>query len=336
MLNVAVIGYGWWGRHIVARLAGHGGMRVVCVAETDRSLYPAIAAAGVTAVDDLAAALAMPQVQAVILTTPHMVHEEQVCAVAAAGRHVFCEKPLGLTAESARRSVAAAQAAGVVLGIGHERRFEPAMARLKGMIASGALGTVMHAEAAFSHDKLAGIAPGGWRTSATLSPGAGMTGMGIHLTDLLLWMFGPVTTVQALTRDRVLGWPTGDMVVAQLGFAAGMTAHLNAILATPHYMRFHVYGSEGWVEVRNATHPDTPGGVTDWLYCPKGGTPQAEVLPWTDAVVANLESFAAAVAGVAPYPFTPAEMVGNVAVYEAIVAAAASGGTVIPQTGDPR
>lgn len=333
MLSVAVIGYGWWGRHIVARLAGHPRLRVVCVAEPDRSLHADIVAAGCIAVDDLHEALRRPEVAAVILTTPHMVHEEQVCAAAAAGRHVFCEKPLGLTAASAQRSVAAAQAAGVVLGIGHERRYEPAMARLKAMIVAGDLGTVMHAEAAFSHDKLAGIAPGGWRTSATLSPGAGMTGMGIHLTDLLLWMFGPVRTVQALTRDRVLGWPTGDMVVAQLGFAAGMTAHLNAILATPHFMRFHVYGSDGWVEVRNATHPDTPGGVTDWLHCRKGGTPQAEQLPWTDAVVANLDAFAAAVAGTASYPFTPAEMIGNIAVFEAIVAAAASGGTVSLEPG---
>lgn len=328
MLQVAVIGYGWWGRHIVARLQGHPALRVTCVAEPDRTLHPAIAAAGPDGVDDLDAALARSDVAAVILTTPHMIHEEQVCAAAAAGRHVFCEKPLGLTAASARRSVAAARAAGVVLGIGHERRFEPAMARLKRMIDAGDLGTVMHAEAAFSHDKLAGIAPGGWRTDATLSPGAGMTGMGIHLTDLFLWMLGPVTSVQALTRDRLLGWPTGDMVVAQLGFAAGMTAHLNAILATPHFMRLQVYGSEGWVEIRNTTHPDTPGGVTDWLHCRKGGAPVAETLPWSDAVVANLEAFAAAVAGLAPYPFSDAELIGNIALFEAIVTSAASGQTV--------
>jgi predicted dehydrogenase len=333
MLDVAVIGYGWWGRHIVARLAGHPVLRVVCVAEPDRGLHGDIATAGCVAVDDLDAALALPQVAGVILTTPHMLHEEQVRAAAAAGRHVFCEKPLGLTADSARRSVQAARDAGVVLGIGHERRFEPAMARLKAMIAAGDLGTLLHAEAAFSHDKLAGIAPGGWRTDATLSPGAGLTGMGIHLTDLLLWFFGPVATVQALTRDRVLGWPTGDMVVAQLGFAAGMTAHLNAILTTPHFMRLHVYGSDGWVEICNATHPDTPGGVTDWLHCRKGGQPVAERLPWTDAVVANLEAWAAAIAGQGAYPFTTAELIGNIALFEAIVASAASGQTVTLQTG---
>ncbi len=328
MLNVAVIGFGWWGRHIVARLAGHPRLRVVCVAEPDRALHADIKAAGCVAVDDLDTALRRADVAAVILTTPHMVHEEQVRAAAAAGRHVFCEKPLGLTAASARRAVAAARAAGVVLGIGHERRFEPAMARLKAMIGAGDLGTILHTDAAFSHDKLAGIAPGGWRTSATLSPGAGMTGMGIHLTDLMLWLFGPVSSVQALTRDRVLGWPTGDMVVAQLGFAAGMTAHLNAILATPHFMRFHVFGSDGWVEIRNTTHPDTPGGVTDWLQCRKGASPVAETLPWSDAVVANLDAWAAAIAGKAAYPFSDADLIGNIALYEAIVASAALGQTV--------
>jgi predicted dehydrogenase len=333
MLGVAVIGYGWWGRHVTARLQGHDRLRVLCVAETDAALRADIAAAGLPALADFQAALRHPGVEAVILTTPHMLHEGQVVAAAAAGLHVFCEKPLGLTAASAARSVAACRAAGVVLGIGHERRFEPAMQRLKGMVDAGALGTILHAEATFSHDKLAHLPVGGWRTDADLSPGAGMTGMGIHLTDLMLWLFGPVDTVQAQVRDRVLGWPTGDMVVAQLGFRAGMTAHFNALLATPFAMRFQVFGSRGWVEIRNATHPDTPGGVTDWLHSPRTGEVLADRLDWTDAVVANLMAFADAVQGRAPYPWTDAELVHNIAVFEAIVRSAASGQTERPAEG---
>ncbi|MDZ4135327.1 MAG: Gfo/Idh/MocA family oxidoreductase [Paracoccaceae bacterium] len=328
MLNVAIIGFGWWGRHMASRLAGHPGLRVVLVAEPDTGLHADIGAMGLRTCISFEAALADSQVQAVILTTPHMLHEAQVCAAAAAGKAVFCEKPLAMTEASACRAVAACQTAGVVLGIGHERRFEPGMQRLKSLLDKGALGTILHAEAAFSHDKLAGMPAGGWRTSKELSPGAGMTGMGIHLTDLMIWMFGPVSSVQAQIRDRALGWPTGDMVVAQLGFHAGMTAHFSALLATPHFMRFHVFGTEGWVEVRNATHPDTPGGVTDWLHCAKGGTPRHEVLDWTDSVVANLEAFAAAVAARAPYPWSQAELIGNIAVFEAIISAAETGETV--------
>lgn len=328
MLNVAIIGFGWWGRHILTRLKGHSSMHVALVVEPNTALHDDIRAMGAQVAPSYDIALSDPHVRAVILTTPHMLHEEQVLAAAAAGKHVFCEKPLGMTAASARRSVNACRGAGVVLGIGHEQRFDPAMQRLKALVAAGELGTIMHAEAAFSHNKLTGVPPGGWRTSKELSPGAGMTGMGIHLTDLLIWLFGPVSTVQAQVRDRTLGWPTGDMVVAQLGFRAGNTAHFQAILNTPHFMRFAVFGSEGWAEARYASHPDTPGGEIQWSYCRKGDVPRHEVLEWTDAVVANLTAFADAVLRGTPYPWTDAELIGNIAVYEAIVQSSDRGETV--------
>lgn len=328
MLTIAIAGFGWWGRHIVTRLQGHDRLKVLAVAEPNEALHADIRAMGVEAVSSYDSLLSDPRLQALVLTTPHMVHEEQVVAAAAAGKHVFCEKPLAMNADSARRSVSACREAGVLLGIGHEMRFDPAMRRLKALVAEGQLGTIMHAEAAFSHNKLAGLPSDGWRTSKELSPGAGMTGMGIHLTDLMIWLFGPVATVQAQVRDRTLGWPTGDMVVAQLGFAAGNTAHFQAILNTPHYMRFAVFGSEGWAEARYASHPDTPGGKIQWSLCRKGGEPEHEVLDWSDAVVANLTAFATAVEGQGDYPWTDAELVGNIAVYEAIVRSSDSGETV--------
>ncbi|WP_162300833.1 Gfo/Idh/MocA family protein [Alkalilacustris brevis] len=328
MLNIAVIGFGWWGKHIVTRQQGNAALRVLAVAEPQENLHKDIRALGAAPVASFEEALANPEVRAVVLTTPHMLHEEQVLQAAAAGKHVFCEKPLGMTAASARRSVAACRDAGLVLGIGHEQRFVPAMQRLRNMIERGELGTIMHAEAAFSHDKLAGVPAGSWRTSKELSPGGAMTGMGIHLTDLLWWMLGPVESVQAQVRDRLLGWSTGDMVVAQLSFEAGMTAHFSAILKTPHFMRFQVFGSEGWVEVRNGTHPDTPGGITDWFHSPKEGVVNHEPFDWNDAVVENLEAFAAAVEGRGPRPWSDTELIGNIAVYEAICRSADSGETV--------
>lgn len=328
MLNISIIGFGWWGRYVLTRLQGHAFLNVISVAEPNTALHDDIRALGAEAVANYDATLGDPRVQAVVLTTPHMLHEEQVRAAAAAGKHVFCEKPLGMTADSARRSVRACKEAGVVLGIGHEQRFDPAMQRFKALVTGGDLGTIMHAEAAFSHNKLAGLELGGWRTSKELSPGAGMTGMGIHMTDLLIWLFGPVSIVQAQVRDRTLGWPTGDMVVAQLGFEAGNTAHFQAVLNTPHFMRFAVFGSEGWAEARYGSHPDTPGGKIEWAHSPKGGQPQAETLAWTDAVVANLTAFGRAVTGEADYPWTDAELIGNIAVYEAIVQSSDSGETV--------
>ncbi len=327
-VNLAIAGYGWWGQHMVRRLAGNDRLSVISVIDPSEERRALAGDSGVETVADLGEALCDDRIDAVVLTTPNTMHEQQVVAAAAAGKHVFCEKPLGLTGDSARRSVAACDEAGVVLGIGHERRFEPALQRVRSLVETGALGTVMHAEAAFSHDKLVHVPAGDWRTSKTVSPAAGMTAMGIHLTDLYISLFGKVKTVQALTAHRILDWETGDVVTVQLGFEAGMTASLSAVLATPHFIRLHVFGSEQWVEVRNDTHPDTPGGIAELTLASSGKPMRTERYDWTDTVVANLEAFAAAIRGTAPYPYTVDEMVHNIEVLEAIARSAETGETV--------
>jgi predicted dehydrogenase len=202
------------------------------------------------------------------------------------------------------------------------------MLALKEAIESGELGTIMHAEAAFSHDKLINVPKGDWRTLSSTAPAAGMTGMGIHLTDLLISFFGRVETVQAMTSDRSLGWETGDVVTAQLGFEAGMTASLSAILHTPHFIRMHVFGSKKWIEIRNATHPDTPGGQVSYVEAVTGRPEVEKTIEWNDAVVANLEAFRRAAIGQARYPFTLDQLVHNIEVLEAITLSAADRRTV--------
>ena len=202
------------------------------------------------------------------------------------------------------------------------------MVALKSAIDDGTLGTIMHAEAAFSHDKLIGVPKDDWRTSKAVSPAAGMTAMGIHLTDLLISFFGRVQTVQAMTASRSLGWETGDVVTVQLGFEGGMTATLSAILHTPHFIRMHVFGTQRWIEVLNQSHPDTPGGEVDYLVAETGKDMIRKQLPWEDAVILNLDAFAAAIAGDAPYPFTTEQMVHNIEVLEAITRSAEDRRTV--------
>jgi predicted dehydrogenase len=326
--TVAIAGFGWWGKHMATRLAGHPVIKIAGIIEPMAANHAAITAMGLQVWTDLSEPLAHAKIDAVILTTPNPLHEAQVIHCAQAGKHVFCEKPLGLTAASARRSVVACKAAGVQLGIGHERRFEPAMLALKAAIDDNALGIIMHAEAAFSHDKLIHVPKGDWRTSKAVSPAASMTAMGIHLTDLLISFFGPVETVQAMTSDRSLGWETGDVVTVQLGFKAGMTASLSAVLHTPHFIRMHVFGSDKWVQVLNDSHPDTPDGIVRVLTAQTGHPIDIHEHAWTDAVIANLEAFAAAAQNLAPYPFTTDQMVHNIQVLEAITLSAEDRRTV--------
>jgi len=329
MLNAAIFGLGWWGRHMVRRMVGSEHLRIVCAVDP-RSAGAAEFAAefGLSLTSSADEVLSDPSIDAVILCTPHSMHTAQVEAVAAAGKHCFCEKPLALTSADAERSVAACHAAGVVLGIGHERRYEPAMQEVARLVADGALGTIMHIESNFSHDKLANVALTDWRASPTDAPAAGMTAMGIHLTDAYLQLLGPIAEVHAITAKRALDFQTGDVVSVMLRFDSGVTGFISAVLKTPLFLRLTVFGSDAWVDVRNHTHPDTPGPVTLTLQR-TGVKPEVKTYEWTDTVKTNLEAFAAAAIGAGDYPFTDEQKIGNIAVLEAVAQSAASGQPVV-------
>ncbi len=318
MIRAAIVGLGWWGRHIVRRMAGNEKLSVVMAAETQPEPHRDFAAEyGIGLATSLDEALADPAIDAVILCTPHSLHTAQVLAVAAAGKHCFCEKPLALNRADAERSVAAAKAAGIVLGLGHERRFEPAMRRLREMVRSGELGRFVHVEANFSHDKLAKVAANDWRASPVDAPAAGMTAMGIHLSDAFLDLFGPITEVYARTARPVSERANGDVVSVLTQFADGATGYLNAILVTPLFIGMRIFCSDAWVEIRNHTHPDTPGPTT-LIVQHKDGRRESREFAWEDSVRLNLEAFVAAIETGTDYPFTDAQKIGNIAVLEAI------------------
>jgi predicted dehydrogenase len=317
MVRAAIVGLGWWGKHIVRRMQSSKKLQIVTALETSNAHEAFAKEHGVRFTTDWNEVLGDPGIDTVILCTPHSVHTQQVLAAAEAGKHVFCEKPLALSRADAVRSVEACQAAGVMLGIGHERRFEPASNEIRRMVREGVLGTIMHVEANFSHDKLADVPDNDWRASPIDAPAAGMTAMGIHLTDLYLDLFGPIVEVYAQTSQRVSKRPNGDVVSVQVRFASGATGYINAILVTPLYIGMTVFGSEAWVEARSQTHPDTPG-VTTLTYRNRSGHEEVVEFQWEDTVRANLEAFADAIETGAGYPFTDAQKIANIAVLEAV------------------
>jgi predicted dehydrogenase len=317
MIRAAIAGLGWWGKHMMRRMKDSDQLRIVTAIDPNPALESFAREQGVAFTTSFATVLADPEIDAVILCTPHSLHTEQVLAAAAAEKHVFCEKPLALKRADAERSVEACRKAGVVLGIGHERRYEPAVQEVVQLIRGGALGTIMHAEANFSHDKLANVPEGDWRASPKDAPAAGMTAMGIHLSDLFVYLFGPVSEVYAATTHRVAYKQTGDVISAHVRFASGATGYFNAILVTPLYICLTVFGSEGWAEIRNHTHPDTPGPTTLTVGY-RDGRSETRDFEWTDTVRANLERFARAVEGREPYLFTDEQKIANVAVLEAV------------------
>ncbi len=321
-LAVGLVGYGWWGKTIARQLANNPWLKVAAVAEVDASARSAMATdpllVGVAVHASAAALLAQPGLEAVILCTPHLEHAAQIVAAAERGLHVFCEKPLCLTLNDAQRAVAACRSRGLVLGIGHERRFEPEVIVLRQMIANGTLGTVLQIEANFSQDKFFALPKDNWRLSNAHAPVGPLTATGIHLVDLSIAVLGPCDTVWARLSTLGSEFENGDTLAVMMAFPNGANALISAVLATPFEGRFAVYGSQGWVEIRDRTHPENSTGwdVTTAL---RGQPPQTRFAPPAPSVRSNLEAFAQAVRGVRPYPVPAREMLANVAALQAIM-----------------
>jgi predicted dehydrogenase len=324
MIKAAIIGLGWWGRTIARDLADSAVIRPVLGIDPDQTGRDFAAAQGLAVSARFEDALERADIDAVILCSPHKHHAAQIKAAAAAGKHVFCEKPLCTRADDVEDAVAAIRKAGVQLGIGHERRFEPAVIEMRKRFAAGEFGNSLLLEGNFSQDKFFALPPDNWRLSPVEAPVGPLSATGIHLVDLSIGIFGQPKEVWARLATRGSSFGNGDTLSITLGFESGATAMITAILATPFVGRLALFGSQGWMEIRDRTHPEKPTGW-DVTTVHRGESPVTSFYPPHPAVRDNLEAFARAAAGGEAYPVSLDEMVANVRSFEAITRSAASG-----------
>ena len=357
MINLAIVGLGKFGRRHVDSAIASG--RFGVVRAVVRKTGPAeefAAARSIALSTDLAEVLADPHVDAVSLVTPHSLHVPQIIQAAAAGKHVLAEKPFALTKADAERAVAACARTGVVLAVGHDNRFYPAIAEIKRLVDAGALGTVVHVEANLSHDstrKLARNAPspisadsgvrstavatragpqtGPWRFDHAEAPAGSMAHLGIHRIDSFVQLFGKIDRVFAQSSLDTLHAAWADTLAVSVKFKTGMTGYVGSSLATPLNSRLQVFGSEGWVESRG------PRDFQEYLRTSlrsvsvyrSDGSFETREFDAVDSVMLNFEAFADAIEGRARYPVPVDEMIHVPSVLEAITQSLATGQPVL-------
>lgn len=317
MIEAAIVGLGRWGKTLVGAVQGKSDkLRFTRAVSREPSRHADfLHQYGLAAAADFAAVLADPAIDAVVLATPHSRHVDEVAAAAAAGKAVFCEKPLALSREGARRAVDACRAAGIVLGIGTDKRYFPAIAEAIRLADSGELGPLLHVEGNFSNEVAAGFTA--WRGAPGESPAGGMTGTGIHTLDALVRIAGPVRRVRAQLQTLKPDPDPWDSLAVLLEFASGVGGTLAAVRSTPIFLRIQAFGRHGSVEAI---------GRNELILRKSGTEPERRKYPANDSVRVNLEAFADAVAGVAPYPVSPDQILAVNDAFVAIVESAAAGG----------
>jgi predicted dehydrogenase len=320
-VRVAVIGIGWWSGVLADAIPK--GTNLTLVTCATRSLDKRAAFAekyGCRQSESFEAILKDPEVEAVLLTTPHTLHGQQVMAAAQAGKHVFVEKPFTLSVADGQRATEACRKAGVVLSVGHGRRRQPANRTLKALIQDGAMGRVVQIEGNISSNTGFAWKPGGWRADPRETPAGAMTGLGIHHVDTFQYLVGPIVRVMALSRRQLLkGLEIDDTTGILFEFASGALGYLGTALVLANrtnLLAVHGTEAQAFTEAEGSR-----------LFLQKKGESDRFPVPLqpVDIIAEELAEFARCVREGGRPEVGGEEGTANVAVLEAIIESAKTG-----------
>ena len=239
--------------HRAAVLAnGTQGARLRAVCHHDPIQFSAIATHFGVPCIAYTQALADPTIHAISICTPSGQHATQAIAAAQHGKHVLVEKPMALNLADADAMIAAAQQAGVCLGVCLQRRVEPLFAQVHAAIAAGDLGQLTLGAIHLPYYRTAAYyAQAAWRGTWALDGGGVLMNQGIHIVDQLIWNMGDPVAVQAYATTLHHPIAVEDTLVATLRFAnhalATITATTTAAPGFPHTLGF--YGTQGGIQL---------------------------------------------------------------------------------------
>ncbi len=258
--RLGFLGTGWIGRHRMERIAESGTADNAMICDSSPAVLAEAAKSAPEAIiahdfDELLAA----DLDGIVIATPSALHAEQSIRALNRGLAVFCQKPLGRTAEEAAAVVRAAAAANRLLGVDFSYRYTEGMRRIRDAVATGEIGRVYACELVFHNaygpDK-------SWFYDARLSGGGCVMDLGVHLVDLALWTLDWPAVTAVSSRLFAGGQPlvrhdgaVEDYAVARLDLSGGAVAQIacswrlsagcDAVISAAFY------GTQGGLALRN-------------------------------------------------------------------------------------
>lgn len=275
-MRTAIVGCGLIGNK---RAQALGDDALVVAVDTDAARARRLASEhpGCESGDDWRGAVAREDIDLVIVATTNDVLAPITLAAVQAGKHVLVEKPAARNAAELRPVLDGARRSGVVVKVGFNLRFHPALIKAREIVDSGALGPLMFVRARYGHGGRLGMEEE-WRGDPNIAGGGEMLDQGTHLIDLSRWFLGEFSHVEGLVARFFWNWQVEDNGFALLRTPAGQIASLHASCTEwKNLFSFEIYGREGKL------HVDGLGGsygverLSFYKMLPQMGPPQMTV-----------------------------------------------------------
>lgn len=316
MLRFGIAGFG---RHAVKRLMPGFALAQRCkvTALSRRDINQARKSAeqfGVAhAFDSTDALCASPEVDAVLVSSPDAMHCADTLCALRHGKPVLCEKPMAMNAEECRQMVAAAKAAGKLLGVAHVFRFEESVTRARKVLAEGALGKVLHARLEFHYP--AKGHPRSWITDPKLAAGGPMADVGVHCIDTLRYLLRDevraVSTVAVTDADSA---PMECAAVMTLAFAGGALGTVSVSTRAAYRTPLEIVGSDGTLLADDFLNVECP---VQLVRTASDGSESGEEASNHLAYARQVDAFAAGVLDGSEFPATGEDGLRNQMVLDA-------------------
>ncbi|OKP86152.1 dehydrogenase [Paenibacillus sp. P3E] len=342
--TIVIVGYGGMGSYHTQLIEENGRLEVAGTFDLLEERRSASVKAGFTAYASYEEVLADPKVGTILIATPNDVHKEIAIAAFRAGKHVICEKPVALSSDEFNEMLEAAEAAGRIMMVHQNRRWDEDFRIIKEMYEHNTIGPLFQLE---SRVHGANGIPGDWRH--VKAQGGGMLlDWGVHLLDQLLFMIDSKVTSVSSSLSFILGNEVDDGFEALLQFENGVKAVVE--VGTTNFItlpRWYVKGTEGtgiiedWSltgrivtrnqesERREPTPIRAGVGLTKTMAPPSEGATITDVLPTAVKLSSSFyTNFADVIEGTAEPIVKNAEVMRVLKLIEAIFAAAETNQTI--------
>ena len=341
-VRLAAVGLGRWARVMARAYAGSEAVDLVtCYTRNPERRASFAAGFGCGQDESLADLLARDDVDALVVTVPNDQHAPVIEAAAAAGKHVYTEKPVAVDLADVRRISRAVTGSGIVFACGHSARRLSGLREMKRLIGSGETGSVSMVEAVFGNDRGLELKEGDWRADPVASPGGPLTQLGIHQIDNLQYLLGPARRAVAMGQASRPGIANQLAVGVLLEFDDSL-GYLGCNWLSPGSFTVDLYGTAARLRYEldftwwsKSAQTDAHTRLTRTVIAADSADPDARVLredevalPPRNHLREEIEEFAGAVRGTAEVEVGLAEAVSNVAVLQAAARSLAGAGTV--------